>query len=61
MACFYGEPSFFEAEDFKTYWTGAGWGASGWRFESSKFYLTRCVYQLVLESQLPHKTVNLIF
>ena len=24
-------------------------------------YLTECIYQLVLESQLPHKTVNLIF
>ena len=25
------------------------------------FYLTECIYQLVLESQLPHKIVNLLF
>ena len=24
-------------------------------------YLTKCIHQLVLESQLPHKTVNLVF
>ena len=24
-------------------------------------YLTECIYQLVLESQLPHKLVNLLF
>ena len=24
-------------------------------------YLTQCIYQLVLESQLPHKIVNLLF
>ena len=24
-------------------------------------YLTPCIYQLVLESQLPHKIVNLLF
>ena len=24
-------------------------------------YPTQCIYQLVLESQLPHKTVNLVF
>ena len=24
-------------------------------------YLTECIYQLVLESQVPHKTVNLLF
>ena len=26
-----------------------------------EFYLTECVYQLVLESQLPNKLVNLLF
>jgi hypothetical protein len=26
-----------------------------------KSYLTECIYQLVLESQLPHKIVNLSF
>ena len=35
-----------------------------WRPETgvtSKPHLTECIYQLVLESQLPHKTVNLTF
>ena len=27
----------------------------------SEAYRTQCIYQLVLESQLPHKTGNLIF
>jgi len=26
-----------------------------------RFYLTECIYLLVLESQLPHKIVNLLF
>jgi hypothetical protein len=26
-----------------------------------RFYLTQCIYELVLDSQLPHKTVKLIF
>jgi hypothetical protein len=33
------------------------------RHKSSRkvcFHLTRCIYQLVLESQLPRKTVNLM-
>jgi hypothetical protein len=25
------------------------------------FYLTQCIKQMVLESQAPHKTVNLLF
>ena len=28
---------------------------------SSQLYLTRCVYQFVLESQFPHRTVNFTF
>ena len=27
----------------------------------SRFYLTECIYQLFLKSQLPHKTINMIF
>ena len=26
-----------------------------------RMYLTECIYQLVLESQLPHKIVNMLF
>jgi hypothetical protein len=29
-------------------------------FELERFYPTQCIYQLALERQLPHKTVNLI-
>ena len=27
----------------------------------ARYYLTQCIHELVLESQLPHKPVNLIF
>jgi len=29
--------------------------------ELHRVYLTKCIYQQVLESQLPHKTVNFLF
>ena len=29
--------------------------------DGDRSYLTQCIHQLVLESQLPHKTVNLMF
>jgi hypothetical protein len=39
-------------------------GGKHWRMQRAqlvRFYLTECDYQLVLESQLPHKIVNLLF
>ena len=32
-----------------------------WRFGRLLFYLTQCINKMVLESQLPHKIVNLFF
>ena len=31
------------------------------RREEFQIYLTECMYQFVLESQLPHKMINLLF
>ena len=40
---------------------GRGFGAEIVAALESPFYLSECIHHLVLESQLPHKTVNSIF
>jgi hypothetical protein len=35
--------------------------SSHWKRPGSQAYITECIHQLVLESQLPHEFVNLLF
>ena len=46
---------------FGCHFSGFGFRISGSGFRVEGFYLTECIYQLVLERQLPHKIVNLLF